>query len=82
MTDSPDAITAATVRALAAARGMTHPDVASGAEIPLSTFERRLSKGGWTIDEGNRLAALFGVGIDDLTTGLGGQLIPEGGGGQ
>lgn len=59
----------ATVRALAVARQMTHADVAAAVDIPTSTFDRRLAKGGWTISEGARLAELFGVSIDELTTG-------------
>lgn len=77
MIDSPDAITATTVRALATARGMTHSDVAEASGMPRSRFERRLAKGGWTLEEADRLAELFGVSLDELKTGLGGQLLPE-----
>lgn len=78
MTDSPDAITATTVRALATARSMTHADVAEATDMPRSRFERRLAKGGWTLEEITALATLFGVTLDELTTGLGGTLVGEG----
>lgn len=77
MPDSPDAITTTTVRALATARAMTHADVAEAIAVPRSRFERRLSKGGWTLEEISALAALFGVTLDELTTGLGGTLVPD-----
>ena len=80
MSDSPDAITSLTVRALATARGMTHIDVAEAAGMPRSRFERRLSKGGWTLEELTAMTTLFGVTLDELTTGLGGTLVPDRGG--
>lgn len=74
MTDDPASITA---RALIAARGLTHPEVADTIGMALSTFERRLSKGGWSLEEARRLAALLGVSLDELASGLDGQLIRE-----
>lgn len=74
MTDDPATIT---IRALIAARGLTHPEVASTIGMALSTFERRLSKGGWSLEEGRRLARLLGVTLDELVTGLDGQLVRE-----
>lgn len=70
----PDALISAAVRALAAGRGITHAEVVVGVGMALSTFERRLAKGGWTAAEVIRLAAWFDVPIEDLTTGLGGHV--------
>lgn len=72
-----DSVIATTIRGLAAARSMTHKDVASEVGIAPATFDRRLSRGGWTVDEAVRLAQLFEVTLDQLTTALEGQLVPE-----
>ncbi|MGH3412376.1 MAG: helix-turn-helix domain-containing protein [Marmoricola sp.] len=64
------------MRALAAGRGITHAEVAEGVGIATSTFERRLTKGGWSAAETVRLAAWFEVPLEDLVTGLGGHLAP------
>lgn len=64
----------ATVRAMAAARGMKLYDVAGGIEMAPATFDRRLAKGGWSADEAAQLAALFGLTVDQLMTGIGGTL--------
>lgn len=80
MTDSPDAITTVTVRALATARAMTHVEVAEAAGMPRSRFERRLAKGGWTLEEVTTLAKVLDVSLDELTTGLGGTLVQDDGG--
>lgn len=72
-----DSTIATTVRGLAAARGMTHQDVAAAVGMKQPTFDRRLARGGWTIDEADRLAQIFGISLDELTTGLGGQLLAD-----
>ena len=82
MNSSPDAAAVKTIKALAAARGLTHADIAEATGIAKGTLDRRMTKGGWSLEESTKLAELFGVGLDDLTTGLGGQLIPESNGGQ
>lgn len=69
-----DQMISASVRALAAGRGIIHADVADSIEMAISTFERRLAKGGWSAVETVRLAAFFDVPIEDLTTGLGGHV--------
>ncbi len=69
-----DQVICATIRALAASRNMALADVAAGVDMPRSTFERRLSKGGWTAAEVARIAAWFAVPVSDLFTGLGGHL--------
>lgn len=72
-----DSTIATTVRGLAAARGMTHKDVATRAEIAPATFDRRLARGGWTVDEAVRLTQLFDITLDQLTTARDVPLVPE-----
>ncbi|MGH3365697.1 MAG: helix-turn-helix domain-containing protein [Nocardioidaceae bacterium] len=69
-----DQAISASIRALAAGRGLTHGGVAEAVGIPRSTFERRLAKGGWTATEAVRLAEWFEVTLDDLVTGLQGHV--------
>ncbi len=69
-----DQVICATIRALAASRNTALADVAAGVDMPRSTFERRLSKGGWTAAEVARIADWFAVPVSDLFTGLGGRL--------
>jgi hypothetical protein len=69
-----DLVITATVRALAASRSTALGDVAEAVGMPRSTFERRLSKGGWTAAEVARLAEWFSVPVSDLFTGLDGHL--------
>ena len=64
----------ATIRALAAGRNTALADVAAGVDMPRSTFERRLAKGGWTAAEVAKIAGWFTVPVSDLFTGLGGHL--------
>lgn len=64
----------ATVRAMAAARGLKLYDVASGIAMAPATFDRRLAKGGWSASEAAQLAELFGLTVDQLMTGIGGTL--------
>ena len=77
MEPSPDAAAVKTIKALAAARGLTHADIAAATGIAKGTLDRRMSKGGWSLEESIKLAELFGVGLDDLTSGLGGALLPD-----
>jgi hypothetical protein len=69
-----DQIICATIRALAASRNTPLADVAAGVDMPRSTFERRLAKGGWTAAETARIAEWFAVPVSDLFTGLDGRL--------
>ncbi len=69
-----DQVICATIRALAASRNSSLSEVAAGVEMPRSTFERRLAKGGWTAAEVARIAAWFAVPVSDLFTGLDGRL--------
>ena len=69
-----DQIICMTIRALAASRNAALADVAAGVDMPRSTFERRMGKGGWTAAETARIADWFGVPVADLFTGLGGRL--------
>jgi len=69
-----DQIICMTIRALAASRNAALADVAGGVDMPRSTFERRLGRGGWTAAEVARIADWFGVPVSDLFTGLGGRL--------
>ena len=69
-----DQIICATIRALAAGRNTALADVAAGVDMPRSTFERRLAKGGGTAAEVARIADWFGVPVSELFTGLGGHL--------
>lgn len=72
-----DEMISAAVRALAAGRGITHADCADAVDIARSTFERRLSQGGWSAAEVVRLADYFGVTVDKLVTGLDGLLATD-----
>lgn len=64
----------ATVRALAASRNASLAEGAAAVDMPRSTFERRLSKGGWTAAEVARIASWFAVPVSDLFTGFDGWL--------
>lgn len=72
-----DAAISATVRALAAGRSVTHAETADAIGTALSTFERRLQRGGWSATELVKLSRWFGVSLDDLVTGLGGHVAPS-----
>jgi hypothetical protein len=67
----------ATVRALAAGRGITHAHVAHGVGLATATFTRRLTHGGWTAAELVRLARYFDVPVDSLLSGLDGRVAPK-----
>jgi len=68
-----DATISATVRGLAAARGLSPDDVAAGIGMNRSTYYRRLA-GGFSAADVAALADLFGVQVADLYDGLGGRL--------
>lgn len=71
-----DETISATVRGLAAARGLSPDDVAAGINMNRSTYYRRLA-GGFSAADVAALADFLGIEVSDLYTGLGGKLAPS-----
>ena len=71
-----DGMISAAVRALAAGRSIKHAKIAEAIEMAQSTFERRLSHGGWTATEVAALSVYFKAAPESLMTGLDGVLAP------
>ena len=74
--ESTDGMISAAVRALAAGRSIKHAKIAEAIEMAQSTFERRLSHGGWTATEVAALSVYFKATPESLMTGLDGVLVP------
>jgi len=74
--EATDSMISAAVRALAAGRSIKHAKVAEAIKMAQSTFERRLSHGGWTAAEVASLSIYFKAAPETLMTGLDGHLAP------
>jgi hypothetical protein len=74
--EAADGMISAAVRALAAGRSIKHAKVAEAIKMAQSTFERRLSHGGWTAAEVAALSVYFKAAPESLMTGLDGHLAP------
>jgi hypothetical protein len=74
--EATDSMISAAVRALAAGRSIKHAKVAEACKMAQSTFERRLSHGGWTAAEVASLSVYFKAAPETLMTGLDGHLAP------
>jgi len=72
--EATDSMISAAVRALAAGRSIKHAKVAEAIKMAQSTFERRLSHGGWTATEVAALSVYFNAAPQTLMTGLDGHL--------
>lgn len=71
-----DATITATVKALAKAHDLSLEHLWALVDMKRSTFYRHMRQGGWTAEQVQQLADVFGVSVADLYDGMGGRLVP------